>query len=64
MAQVVYNGFGGGGQIFIMDSYIGIGSTSEALKGGSDCPEHATFVPVMAASSQWNLRAKPIDVRL
>lgn len=59
--QVVYNGFGGGGQIFIMDSYIGIGSTSEALQGGSDCPADATFVPVMAASSQWNLRAKPID---
>jgi Copper amine oxidase, enzyme domain len=46
----------GGGQIFLMDSYIGIGATSEALRPGHDCPQHATFVPVTPVNSRWTSR--------
>ena len=54
----------GGGQIFIMDSCIGIGITSEALREGADCPVDATFVPVTAANSRWNVRPAPVQVAL
>ena len=46
-----------------MDGYIGIGATSEALRPGADCPTHATFIDVTAASSRWNVRrGGPIPV--
>jgi Cu2+-containing amine oxidase len=46
----------GGGQIFLMDSYIGIGATSEGLRPGHDCPQHATSVPVTPVNSRWTGR--------
>lgn len=45
-----------------MDSCIGIGITSEALREGADCPADATFVPVTAANSRWNVRPAPVQV--
>eukprot|EP00210_Caulerpa_lentillifera_P002350 g2255.t1 len=43
---VAYGGFAGAGQTVYMDSYYGIGLTSQSLRKGVDCPETARYFPM------------------
>lgn len=43
---VAYGGFSGAGQTVFMDSYYGIGLTSQSLRKGVDCPEVARYFPM------------------